>query len=61
MASLAKRLAPWTIMREILRQPSINAKEQIVVDRPSTWMDDVTHYIRDGILLEEGNEADRIK
>lgn len=48
-------------MREILRQPSINAKEQIVVDRPSTWMDDVTHYIRDGILLEEGNEADRIK
>ncbi|XP_010665592.2 uncharacterized protein LOC104882874 [Beta vulgaris subsp. vulgaris] len=61
MASSAEGSAPRTIMWEVLRQPSINAKEQLILDRTSTWMDEVVGYLREGILPADAKEAERIK
>lgn len=48
-----KRVSPSrTIMWEVLHQPSINAKEQFMLIRTSTWMKEVVKYMKDGILLE---------
>ncbi|XP_048492941.1 uncharacterized protein LOC125493531 [Beta vulgaris subsp. vulgaris] len=61
MASSAEGSAPRTIMWEVLHQPSINAKEQLILDRTSTWMDEVVEYLRDGALPADAKEAERIK
>ncbi|XP_057249944.1 uncharacterized protein LOC130591060 [Beta vulgaris subsp. vulgaris] len=55
MASSAEGSAPRTIMWEVLRQPSINAKEQLILDRTSTWTDEVVGF-RDGILPAESRK-----
>lgn len=61
MASLAEGLTPRTITWEVLKEPSINAKEQLVLDRASQWMDDVVRYLRDELLPDDPKEVVRIK
>ncbi|XP_057250719.1 uncharacterized protein LOC125497729 [Beta vulgaris subsp. vulgaris] len=60
MASSAEGSAPRTITWEVLREPSINAKEQLVLNR-SGWMNEIVEYLRDGTLPNDPKEADRVK
>lgn len=48
-------------MLEVLHQSSINAKEQLVLNRSSTWMDEVIKYLSGGELPEDHKEVERVK
>ena len=61
MASSVEGSAPRTITWEVLKAPSINDKEQLTLNRTSTWMEEVVEYLRDGLLPEDPKEAERIK
>lgn len=60
MVSLADGLAPWTIMWDLLCQPSMNAKEEFPLNRLSTWINEVIQYLQDDDLPNDC-EADQIK
>lgn len=61
MASSAEGSAPRTITWEVLKEPSINPKEQLVLNRSSSWMDEIVKYLRDGFLPDDPKEANRVK
>jgi len=63
LASLVNDLLPRIITVEILPYPSTSHSKEIIVlsihPNPS-WMDPILAYIREGFLLEDKSEAEKI-
>ncbi|XP_056695057.1 uncharacterized protein [Spinacia oleracea] len=61
LASSASCDTPWHVFWEVKTRKSIEQLEAVVLDRTSTWMDDIINFKMNGVLLDDPKQAAKVQ